>query len=202
MSSTSAVLPEGTPPTKRAKRVPGEEGLWVFFFGDLLTFGVLFVVYLQARISSPGQFAADQARLNQTFGAINTIVLLVSSLLVVLAFRAVRSGRQHHWAPRFLVGAWLCGAGFLAIKAVEYADKFQAGVTPMSSDFYMYYFVLTGLHAVHLLIGMVVLTVLITLSRKPVMSKMQYSIFEGGACFWHLVDLLWIVLFPLIFLVR
>lgn len=200
--TTTAPPPDSALPPKKAKRIPGEEGTWIFIFGDMTVFAVFFSVFLQSRIGDPDGFARDQAELNQNFGAINTVLLLVSSLLVVLAMRAVQSGTQRHLAPRLIAGAWLCGAGFLAIKVLEYTEKIHHGITPQTSDFFMYYFVLTGLHAFHLVIGLVVLIVLYKLSQKPEMSKNQYSFFEGGACFWHMVDLLWIVLFPLIFLVR
>jgi nitric oxide reductase NorE protein len=186
----------------RVRRVPGEEGTWIFIFGDMCVFAVLFSVFLQARISDPAGFAHDQVELNQNLGALNTLLLLVSSLLVVLAMRAVRSPALRRRAPLFLVGAWVCGAGFLVVKAVEYAEKVDHGITPQTSDFFMYYFVLTGLHAFHLVLGLVALSVLIKLARKPEMSRGQLAFFEGGACFWHMVDLLWLVLFPLIFLVR
>ena len=195
-------LGEEAPPTRPAKRIPGEEGTWIFIFGDMCVFAVFFAVFLHTRISDPIAFAADQAQLNQNFGAINTVLLLVSSLFVVLGVRAVKSGTQRHLAPRFIVGAWLCGAGFLAIKVLEYAEKINHDITPQTSDFFMYYFILTGLHAFHLLIGLVVLVILYKLSQKPEMTKNQFGFFEGGACFWHMVDLLWIVLFPLIFLVK
>lgn len=193
-----------SPPPAAPKRVPGEEGTWIFIFGDMCVFAILFCVFLQARITDPGGFAEDQAELNQNLGAINTILLLVSSLLVVLATRSVQSTTlaRRGRAPGLLIGAWLCGAAFLVVKVLEYAEKGQHGVTPQTSDFFMYYFVLTGLHAVHLLLGLAFLTVLLSLARKPKMSRTQFVIFEGGACFWHMVDLLWLVLFPLIFLAR
>ncbi|KAA1421853.1 cytochrome c oxidase subunit 3 family protein [Nocardioides humilatus] len=190
-----------TAPGKK-RRIPGEEGTWIFIFGDMCVFAVFFCVYLSARMADPAGFAHDQAELNQNFGAINTVLLLVSSLLVVLATRAVHSPALKRHAPRLLAGAWLCGAGFLGIKALEYAEKVHHGITPQTSDFFMYYFVLTGLHAFHLVLGLAMLTVLIRFASKPEMSRGQFIFFEGGACFWHMVDLLWLVLFPLIFLVR
>lgn len=204
MSATAEIDPEApaASPAGRTRRVPGEEGTWIFIFGDMCVFAVFFCVFLSTRMSDPDGFARDQAQLNQNFGAINTVLLLVSSLLVVLAMRAVHSPALRSRAPRLLAGAWLCGAGFLAIKVVEYAEKVDHGITPQTSDFFMYYFVLTGLHAFHLVLGLVALTVLINLARKPEMSKGQFVFFEGGACFWHMVDLLWLVLFPLIFLAR
>jgi len=199
MSSSPTVVREQFPPPRH---VPGEEGAWIFILGDMCVFGVFFATFLHARISDPARFALDQSELNQNFGAINTVLLLVSSLFVVLASRAIQSSRQRRLAPRLFAVAGLCGAAFLAIKIVEYAEKINHGITPQTSEFFMYYFVLTGLHAFHLVIGLVVLTVLFKLSQKPEMTKNQRSFFEGGACFWHMVDLLWLVLFPLIFLVR
>ena len=202
MTTDVDVATDRTEPERKARRIPGEEGTWIFIFGDMCVFAVFFCVFLQARMSDPAGFAHDQAELNQNFGAINTVLLLVSSLFVVLAMRAVHSPVLRTRAPRLLMGAWLCGAGFLGIKVLEYAEKIDHGVTPQTSDFFMYYFVLTGLHAFHLLLGLAMLTVLVRFASKPEMSKGQFVFFEGGACFWHMVDLLWLVLFPLIFLAR
>jgi nitric oxide reductase NorE protein len=100
------------------------------------------------------------------------------------------------------LGGVLVGACFVGIKAFEYHEKIAAGITPSTNEFFMYYFVLTGLHLAHVIIGLIVLTVLSTLARKPEPTTTHIAFFEGGACFWHMVDLLWIVIFPLIFLVR
>jgi len=186
----------------KQRHIPGETGVWILIFGDMTIFAVLFCVFLNARKSNPVQFAHDQAALNANFGAINTVLLLVSSLCVVMAVRAIRSGVHQSLASRYVVAAWLCGIGFLVIKALEYSEKISHGITPQTSEFFMYYFVLTGLHAFHLLIGLGILGGLFALSRKPDMSTGKFAFFEAGACFWHMVDLLWIVLFPLIFLVR
>ena len=93
------------------------------------------------------------------------------------------------------------GTCFVAIKSVEYSEKISAGITPGTNDFYMYYFALTGLHLAHVVIGLVVLTVLSRLAKAEP-SSTHIAFFESGACFWHMVDLLWLVIFPLIFLVR
>jgi nitric oxide reductase NorE protein len=187
---------------RSARHVPGEEGAWIFILGDMCVFAVFFSVYLIHRGDDPGLFAHSQEALNRNLGALNTMFLLVSSLLVVLAVRAIRSVAQRHLAPLLIIGAMACGACFIVVKAFEYHEKLAAGITPATNDFFMYYFVLTGLHLFHLIIGLVVLTVLYTLSKKPVLSQHQLAFVEGGACFWHMVDLLWIVLFPLLFLVR
>ena len=203
MVNTVARPADTAPPSpKRTWRTPGEEGVWIFIFGDMSVFAVFFLLYLSVRLGRPAQAAHDQAQLNTNLGAVNTVLLLVSSLQVVLAARAVRSETQIRSAPKFIVGAFLCGAGFLAIKIPEYTEKVQHGINPYTSDFFMYYYVLTGLHTFHLLIGLVVLMALYRLARRPAMNAEQFSFFESGACFWHMVDLLWIVIFPLIFLVR
>lgn len=186
----------------RRKHVPGEEGAWIFILGDMCVFAVFFSVYLTQRSHDPALFAHAQDTLNRNFGALNTILLLVSSLFVVLAVRAVRLPSLRNVAPRLILAAFACGAGFVVVKAFEYHEKIAAGVTPATNDFYMYYFVLTGLHLFHLVIGLAVLIVLWRFSKKPALSKHQMAFFEGGACFWHMVDLLWIVLFPLLFLAR
>ncbi|MFJ9390504.1 cytochrome c oxidase subunit 3 [Nocardioides sp. NPDC101246] len=193
-----------TAPARTTRRIPGEEGTWIFIFGDMCVFAVFFCVFLHARISGPLAFARDQAELNQNFGAVNTVLLLVSSLFIVLTMRVIHSSNvvMRAKAPVLIAAAWLCGAGFLVIKVFEYAEKVHHGITPQTSDFFMYYFVLTGLHAFHLVLGLAVLAVLFVMSRKPSLSRGQFAFFEGGACFWHMVDLLWLVLFPLIFLVR
>ena len=192
------------PAARRTRRIPGEEGTWIFIFGDMCVFAVFFCVFLHARIADPAGFARDQAELNQNFGAINTVLLLVSSLFIVLTMRVIHSSNaaMRAKAPAFIAAAWLCGAAFLVVKVFEYAEKINHGITPQTSDFFMYYFVLTGLHAFHLVLGLALLVVLFVMSRKPELSKGQFAFFEGGACFWHMVDLLWLVLFPLIFLVR
>lgn len=187
--------------TGEAPHVPGETGTWVFIFGDMLVFGVLFVTYLYYRVEDPALFATSQEALNQNYGAINTIFLLVSSLLVVVAVHLVRAGARRA-APWMFGGAIACGLAFSVLKVVEYTGKAGDDITPATNDFYMYYYVLTGLHWFHLLLGMGVLTYLFKLARRPALTVRQFSFLEGGAVFWHMVDLLWIVLFPLLYLVR
>lgn len=187
--------------TDTKTRIPGEAGLWVLLFGDLTVFLVLFAVYLANRGKQPELFAQSQHALNRDLGALNTLLLLASSLFVVLATRAVRSPSHRH-APRLVLGAIAFGLGFVIVKIFEYHDKIAAGLTPSTNKFYMFYYVLTGIHLAHLIVGLVVLVVLFTLSRKEALTDGQFMFFEGGACFWHMVDLLWIVIFPLLYLVR
>jgi nitric oxide reductase NorE protein len=183
------------------RHLPGEEGTWIFILGDMTVFALLFGVYMYYRSNDPALFRHSQQSLNQNFGAINTLLLLSSSLFVVTGIRAIRAHR-HTLAPRLFAGAFCCGLGFAFIKYLEYSDKLSHGIKPATNDFFMYYFVLTGLHFFHLLIGMAVLVFLIVQSRKETLDPKTFAFVEGGACFWHMVDLLWIVLFPLLYLVH
>jgi nitric oxide reductase NorE protein len=197
-SARGRVLATDEGPWARVQCIPAEPGI---IFGDMCVFAVFFAAYLHARAEQPALFADSQGTLNRNFGAINTLLLLFSSLLVVLAMRALR-GPSAHLTGRLLAGAVAWGIAFSVIKVTEYHEKVSAGLTPLTNNFYMYYFVLTGLHFFHLIVGMAVLTVLWVVSRKPGLSKTQIMFFEGGTCFWHMVDLLWVVLFPRIFLAR
>jgi nitric oxide reductase NorE protein len=191
--------PDTTAPTKH---VPGEPGIWILIFGDMVVFTVLFAVYLNRRGHNEALFAQSQAALNQTLGAINTLVLLCSSMLIVLAALAFRSEQWRHLTARLTIAAAAVGSCFVLVKVIEYHAKVAAGLTPSTNEFFMYYFVLTGLHLAHVVIGLVVLTVLSRLARKPAPTRTHIAFFEGGACFWHMVDLLWLIIFPLFFLVH
>jgi nitric oxide reductase NorE protein len=186
---------------KREAHLPGEEGVWVLIFGDMLLFAVFFATFLYYHGREPQLFAESQTKLSVGIGVINTLLLLTSSLAVVTGVRAIRHGAQKLAPPMFIV-AFLCGAGFGFDKYIEYSGKIAAGITPGTNNFFMYYYILTGLHMFHVLIGMGVLVFMYVQAKKPDMTARRFGYIEGGGCFWHMVDLLWIVLFPLIYLVR
>jgi nitric oxide reductase NorE protein len=194
----------GRAPSDRPARkghIPGEVGVWVFIFGDMTVFALLFGVFVYYRGKQPHLFDVSQADLHRYFGAINTLVLLTSSLCVVTAVRAIRANMRR-LAPALIAIAIVCGAIFLMNKGLEWGSLLSAGHKPATNNFFMYFFVLTGIHAFHLLIGMGVLITLFVLSRKEHLTKGQFAFVEGGACFWHMVDLLWIVLFALLYLMH
>ncbi|WP_245906160.1 cytochrome c oxidase subunit 3 family protein [Mycolicibacterium palauense] len=175
--------------------------MWVFIFGDMTVFAILFGVYLYYRGEDPGLFNESQLRLNQTFGVINTFVLLTSSLLVVTAVRAVRRG-AHVLARRLVYAAMACGVVFVANKAIEYGQKISHDIVPGTNQFFMYFYVMTGLHLLHVVIGMALLGLIVKLTRRPALTGREEGYMEGAASFWHMVDLLWIVIFPLLYLVK
>jgi nitric oxide reductase NorE protein len=195
--------PAPSPPPGKAsgRHLPGEEGTWIFILGDMTVFALLFGVYVDARSKDPALFDRSQVVLNQNYGAINTLLLLASSLMVVTGIRAIRHNVRN-LAPAMFAGAIACGLGFSFMKYLEWSDKLSHGFKPATNDFWMYYYILTGLHFFHLLLGMAVLTYLFVQARKPQLNVRQFAFVEGGACFWHMVDLLWIVLFPLLYLVK
>lgn len=134
-------------------------------------------------------------------GGLNTLILLTSSWMVALAVQAVKNDELDR-APRFLFGGLFTGLLFVISKSVEYADKLVAGITPATNTFYMWYFTLTGIHLAHLLLGMSLLGFTWKKSRQRVYNSGNRAVLESVGAFWHLVDLLWIVLFPLLYLQR
>lgn len=183
-----------------SRRIPGESGTWVFLFGDMLVFGVFFATFMVERAKAPETFDVARKTLHLGVGLANTLVLLTSSLCVVVALRALRSGVRRI-AARAVAAAMICGGVFFALKMFEYHALVGAGHGIGANHFYLYYFILTGVHLFHVCVGMAVLTFLLTQTRRSELSATRMAVVEGGACFWHLVDLLWIVLFPLLYLV-
>lgn len=179
------------------RRLPGFEGFWVLIAGDLMIFALLFGSFMSARRGDVAAFETARGVLSYQHGGINTLLLLTSSWCVVMALRAARAGVTSR-AQRFLGAAVLCGIGFIASKAGEYVAEATTGHA--HGSFFMYYFALTGIHLVHVVIGTFVLGVFWMKWRaggsKPTLG------FESAAVFWHMVDLLWVVIFPLLYLLR
>ena len=196
----SAQLVRAAPDVTRGRRVPGEEGLWVFILGDMAIFALFFGTIMVTRGEDPSMFAAAQHELHPVLGIVNTALLLTGSLFVVHGMRRLGDGTP---TSARLFGLTLgCAAGFAAIKAVEYTQLVGEGYTAATNDFFMYYFVFTGIHLAHLVIGAIVMTFLVRVARGPDLSAGQHRFAECGAIYWHMVDLLWLVLFPLLYLIR
>lgn len=183
----------------RNTHLPGEVGVWGLVLGDALLFGVFFITYLAYRSQDPGLYQFSQGQLDAHLGVLNTLLLLTSSWCVVSALQAVRRQREAV-AARLLRGAMVCGLGFALIKMLEYGLKIGQGITPLSNDFFMFYFVLTGIHLFHLLVGLGVLAYMLHVVKPGLPAAHRLGALESGATFWHLVDLLWIILFPLLYL--
>lgn len=187
----------------RARRMPGEEGVWLFIFGDMLVFALFFITYVYYRSQQVILYNESQLQLSQGMGLLNTLILLTSSWLLALSLRAIRCNAVGV-ARRLLLATMLFGSAFVLCKGIEWTDKFAHGITVMTNEFFMFYFMFTGIHLIHVLIGLGVLGFVLTRvsSAQSASLEQGVSTFESGAAFWHLVDLLWVVLFALIYLMR
>lgn len=181
-------------------RIPAELGVWLFILLDMCIFALYFWVYLWDKSAHPDQFLLGQATLDQNFGALNTVLLLTSSYFAAAAVRAARVGDLKVYRLNIKLTMTL-GVGFLAVKTIEYSQKFEAGLHIATNEFYRYYFAFTGLHLVHVIIGLSFLSYLLFSIRTPEQLRAKIPSVEGGGLYWHMVDLLWIVLFTLIYLV-
>jgi len=175
------------------------DGLWAFIGADSMIFAILFVSFMQDRLHNAARFDACRQTLNMHLGGLNTLILLTSSWLVALAVRAIRRDLDDR-ISRYLLWGVLTGVMFVVSKSIEYFQKISHGITPATDTFYMWYFVLTGIHLTHVLLGISLLTYLWVNSRRGVYNSSRQVVPECVASFWHLVDLLWIVLFPLLYL--
>jgi len=175
-------------------------GVWTFLATEVLLFGALFTAYTVFRMKYPEMFREEHAKLDRVLGAVNTVVLITSSLLVVFGVDAIKRGKARLFEACF--GATILLAGvFLCVKYAEYAAKFHHGIYPRTNLFFSIYFMLTGLHGIHVLLGMGVLSYVILLSRRGRLSASYYTPAEMSGLYWHFVDLVWIYLFPLLYLV-
>ena len=200
--STTCMATESIrPPAAPAPRLPGVEGVWVFIAADMTIFALLFLSFMVGRQADPALYEASRQALDVDFGGLNTLILLSSSWCVVMAVEAVRRNALDR-VPHWIAGGLLLGLSFLVSKAFEYGAKIQAGITMLSNDFYMYYYTMTGLHLFHVVAGNVLLVVLWTMARQRRFTPGNAVVLECGATYWHMVDLLWIVLFPLLYLLR
>lgn len=181
-------------------------GMWLFLATEILLFAVLFTAFAVYRWYYLKDFHSGSHHLNWKLGATNTVVLLFSSFTAALAVDAA----QHGDNARVRKNLWItiaCGFGFLIIKYIEYSDKYHHGYFPGGANFFEaksffpLYFCMTGLHALHVIIGMGLLTWVLRKAMRNRFSPDYYTPVEVGALYWHLVDLIWIYLFPLLYLV-
>jgi len=181
--------------------LPGDPGLWVFILADMTAFALFFLLFTLGRMGDPALFEQSRLALDPAFGIANTLILLTSSWMMVQAVEAVRTGSRRR-ALLFLVLTIGIGLGFAVTKIVEYAGKIQAGITMLTNDFFMYYFAFTGIHFLHFVIGIGALLVTLAKARSAPMDDGMRRWTESVGCYWHMVDLLWIMLFPMLYLQR
>ena len=180
---------------------PGDLAIWFFIFAELLAFGIFFVAYAFARAHNVELFNESQQHLNIASGAINTMVLITSSYFVVRAVAAIRQNLARecvHW----IAAAIGMGGIFLVIKVIEFHAKFSAGISLSTNTFYMFYLSLTIFHFMHVILGMVILAAVMLKARSGGYSGENHAGVETGASYWHMVDMVWIILFPLVYVIH
>jgi len=176
----------------------GKLGIWLFLASEVMLFGALFSTYIILRI---GSVEWPHGELNVGLGAVNTIILITSSVTMVMAWASLK---LHNWGRHrlYLIGTFLLAGVFLVNKYFEYADHFARGEGPAHSTFLAIYFTLTGLHGIHILGGMVVMLYFIGPGAKLYKSNPDQFVnrIEYTGLYWHFVDLVWIFLFPVLYL--
>lgn len=185
----------------KKSRLPGDSGVWMFITMDMFGFLLLFTVFTIARIGDPVLFEKGRQVLHADMAFAMTLVLLTSSWFVV---RAVESARKRIPAKvqSNLLAAMLLGLAFGVLKITGYMGDIAAGHSITTSEFFGYYFAMTGLHFLHVIVGMVVLAICFFKARSGPVDENYLVWIESGGCFWHMVDMIWVFLFPMIYLLR
>lgn len=189
------------PFVEEPRLLPGDFAIWFFIFAELLVFGIAFVSYAVVRVQNVAMFNQYQLTLNRELGAINTLLLITASYFVVRAIHAIRFD-DVKGCVRWLYASLGCGAGFLILKSVEYYEKFSEGINLSTNTFYMFYLSLTMFHFLHVILGMIILFAIAIKAQRGGYSAVDHIGVETGASYWHMVDLVWIILFPLVYIIR
>ena len=186
-------------------------GMWVFLVTEVMFFGGMFTAYVVYRTVFPAAFAHASNHLDVRLGTLNTVLLICSSLTMALAVHAAQRGRRH--VVPWLLATMALGAGFLGIKFAEYAHKFHEGLVPgpgfawtgpdapQAQLFLSLYFAMTGAHALHMVIGLGLLAWLVLGARRGRFGPAWHTPVELTGLYWHFVDIVWIFLFPLLYLI-
>ena len=183
------------------KGLPGDLAIWIFIWSELLVFAIFFAGYAIVRANNVELFDSLQPTLDRNAGAINTALLLSASWCVARAVAAIKADQAQRSAHLLMAGI-LCGGGFLVVKMFEYADKFNHGIDLTTNTFYFFYLALTFFHFMHVILGMVILFAVWNKTRKGGYGAADHHGMETGASYWHMVDLVWLILFPLVYVMR
>ncbi len=185
-------------------------GMWLFLFTEILLFGGMFLVYSVYRQVNTADFHEAGKEMNVTIGAVNTLILLTSSLTMVLSISAIKN-KAKRLSLLFQATTIILGIAFLVNKYFEWADHIRHGFYPNSPEllamshgkilFFGLYYVMTGIHALHVIIGISIIGFILMLTIRNRVSESDYIKLENAGLFWHLVDVIWIYLFPLFYLI-
>jgi nitric oxide reductase NorE protein len=193
MSENTHPAPEAQADWGALSNLPGNPIMWILIISELLVFGAFFLGFGAARIFDVETFQASQAMLDIRLGGLNTLILVTSGWLAAKAVQASAEGRTG-LSRRWLTAAGSLGVAFLVVKGIEYADKAAHGIDIETNTFFTLFYLMTGFHAMHVIMGIIVLII--------VGWRNSVENLETGAAFWHMVDLIWLILFPIVYLVR
>ena len=178
---------------------PGGILIWLIVFVELITFMMALLTFVVNRSTNTAVFRESQLLLNPKIGIINTLFLVTAGYFMALSLRKLKQGDNVGSTQKISVSI-LFGLLFLALKSYEYFTKISLGIGLEYSDFFMYYWFLTGFHFIHVLAGLIILLVLMFHIKKGTYSESNYEDVETGAVFWHMCDLIWLLLFPILYL--
>lgn len=182
------------------KRLPGDLAMWFFILAELTVFAILFIGFAVSEQLNEQMFIKGKAKLHQMSGLINTLTLITSSFFVALALNKMHQGFGKQSA-QLLVAAKLVASVYVGVKLWEYLSLFEQGIDIETNTFFTLYFMITFFHLMHVLLGMVILVFVALKAAKNEYNASNISGFESGASYWHMVDMLWIILFPLIYVI-
>jgi nitric oxide reductase NorE protein len=193
MTDTTLDRPLGQHRPQEFSGLPGNLMMWILILSELVVFGAALIGFAVARALDPATFDMGQAHLDRLLGGLNTLVLVTSGYIAARGVEAGRKGLTGR-ASRLFITASAVGCIFLVIKLTEYSATLSAGYTIDSDNFFSMYFMLTGFHALHVVFGIGLLLVVARWNSQENL--------ETGAAFWHMVDLIWVILYPIIYLIR
>ncbi|MDQ1324986.1 MAG: Cytochrome oxidase [Campylobacterota bacterium] len=194
--------------TLKEEYPPGDFAIWIIIYVELITFGLLFIGYVVSRRENVQLFNDSQLMVSQTSGFINTLILITSSYFVVKAVHGIKnmtkesSKESSIAASKWLLSAIVFGVAFLIIKLSEFSHIFGQGITLSTNKFFMFYIFLTVFHFMHVALGTIILFNIYKKTKMQGYSGDDCGGMETGASYWHMVDLLWIVLFPLVYIIK
>ena len=180
------------------KHLSGDLAIWFFIYAELVVFGIFFLSYAISRRFNLDLFTSSQAALDPSFGAFNTVLLITGSYFVVQAVQSIAKN-QRQKTSFFLLATLAMGMGFVVVKSIEFWGKYHEGFRLSSNTFFMFYWSMTFFHYMHVLLGMVIIVAIWLKNRRGGYSADNYTGIETGAAYWHMVDLVWVILFPLLY---
>ena len=181
--------------------LPGDLAMWFFILAEMTVFAIFFLAFAVTRQLYPEMFQLGQSNLHPVAGAINTIALITSSFFVALSLNAIKQ-KKNRLSAMLIIAALLMAILYIVVKSWEYNQLFELGFGLSTNTYFTLYFFITAFHFMHVLLGMTILAFMAFRALKGEYQNSSISGFESGACYWHMVDLVWLILFPLLYVIH